>query len=67
MRSTISSRVSSGTGVRFMIRSWRTRSTGSEAMWGGEPVRVDLAALDGALDDGGHDAASYGDRPFLDF
>jgi len=29
---------------------------------GSEPARVDLAALDGALDDGSHDAASASDR-----
>jgi hypothetical protein len=46
--------------VRDLLKAFARRC-------GGEPARVDLAALDGALDDGGHNAAPPGDHPFPHF
>ena len=64
MRSTISTSVLSGAGARFMIRSWRTRSSGSEAIRGLSRPGVDLATSDSAVQEDLHGGWLAGELSF---
>jgi hypothetical protein len=63
MSSTIWHRTWSGTGLSVIIISLRKRSKGRSMIRGGEPGRVDLLALDGAIDDLLDDGATLTDPP----